>query len=140
MSETFRHRECLHSGPISHYCEQCKMAVCGTCALYQHHAHKTTSLKQKGHDAENALNAVLSACQKQEKEIAERTTSLNQCEREIEDCASKEIQKMTERHELVKEAEENIFKEQVSELNQWKDNELQKVQTEKFRLEQLDNN
>ena len=97
-------------------------------------------MEQKKQDIENALNDVLSECKNQEKEIAKRTTSLNQCEREIEDCALDVIRKTTECHKLVKQAQEDIFKEQISALNQWKENELEKVQKEKSRLEHLDNN
>ena len=139
MSGAFRYRWCpQHAGcPVGLYCQQCKLALCDTCAFNKHYDHKKVSLEQKDREVKDGLNSLLFACKQQEKDISKRSTILNQCERDIEKCASEAIEQMTQRHQLVQQAELDIFNGEVAMVNQWKEDKLKTFQKETSRLEHL---
>ena len=128
----FRKRWCQrHAGsPFSLYCEQCKLPVCVNCVHTQHHDHKTISLKQKDREVKHSLNSLLYACKQQEEYISKQTAILNQCEKDIEKCASEAIEQMTQRHQLVQQAGLNIFNEEVAMVNKWKEDKMKNFQKE----------
>ena len=111
--------------------------MCVDCVHAQHHDHKTLSLEQKDREVKYGLNSLLHACKQQDEDISKRTTILNQCERDIEKCASEAIEQITQRHQFVQQAELKIFDAEVAKVNKWKEDKLKTFQKESSLLKHL---
>ena len=111
--------------------------LCDTCAFNKHYDHKKVSLEQKDREVKHGLNSILFSCKQQEEDISNRTAILKQCQRDIEQCASEAIEQMTQRHQLVQQAELDIFNGEVAMVHQWKEDKLKTFQKETSRLEHL---
>ena len=129
---------CHSDSPTILFCEVCKISACNACAKTKHRDHEAVSLDKRIQNVEHDLDAILFKCKQQEEEISRRTAMLNQCKRDIDNWASEVTDEMRRRQELLVQTTQDVLKEQVGIVNEWKENELKTFEKEITDLENLD--
>ena len=88
-------------------------------------------------EVEKLLKSLMFDCKRQEEKIANQAKILDQCKKDIENCAYKAIKQLVERHERFRQVELNIFEEEVDKVNHWKADQLRIFDKETSHLDLL---
>ena len=113
------------------------ISTCSYCNQSSHKNHNTDSLAKKSKDLTERLRPVFTTYYEQEHEMEKRWTFLNKCLQDIDDKAAKAIRQMGKECKQIIAEIRRVYQRQVDIINKMKAKDELKFETEKDKLQNL---